>query len=384
MMRPLLVVVAALLLVVTYLLTMDEWVLRTLTQTEGNPKQLSETSNTSSCVEYCRYPFPKHHSGLPYLGDVFASHNADFVNFIAINRGSCRHEYLEADKFAAEWEHGHRFMCVFPKNIHVLSEFVHPANPHENGFIVRCKIPKQFRHLVREGQKTTPLHVNLHAMEDLERNRTGLANLKQFPSVVVTETPAIFDIPVCHPTPNRNFRANQFNLTAFTRIKSHYALSHRQQDANSTVTSPVSRLLEWIDYHRYQGFDHFIIYDNDVEQHGPIEDLLKPYIKLGLVTYRWFPLEDCWTNWGGWEGYLSAEGQLVASLAALHRMGYTTQFFAHMDVDKFFVPLGQTNRTVLDMMLQGDPSVDAFEWRPTLMAPCNGTHLQANESIIEN
>lgn len=40
---------------------------------------------------------------------------------------------------------------------------------------------------------------------------------------------------------------------------------------------------EWINFHVKQGVSHFIIYDNDSTDN--FYDVLKPYIKSGLVTY---------------------------------------------------------------------------------------------------
>jgi hypothetical protein len=85
---------------------------------------------------------------------------------------------------------------------------------------------------------------------------------------------------------------------------------------------------------------------------------------------------DCWLDYGPSKGYLVAWGQ-VASLAALHRMlSFTTQFFAHMDVDEFFVT---KECTVLDMIMttnnNHDDSIDALRWIPTHMAPRQATCL---------
>jgi hypothetical protein len=176
---------------------------------------------------------------------------------------------------------------------------------------------------------------------------------------------------------------NQFNLTAFTRIKSNYTLDHRlpKNGQKVTVVSSVSRMMEWIEYHQQQGFDHFVIYDNDPSPHGPIENLLAPLVESGLVTYRWFPMGDCWREYGD-IGRLSPSGQVAGSLAALHRMSMATKFFAHMDVDEFFVPLLSNETTVLDMVAESDSSVDAFVWKPTLMAPCSGTEVNAEQSVL--
>lgn len=396
---PALLVVALTVIGMAFLLFLDESIISTITQSttatstgtsmnklrrfRASNRTITPTIRTSSCTQYRSYPFPQHHSGLPYLGDVFSSPDGQYVNFIGVHRGECREEWLTSDAFSATPQEQHRFMCIFQKDAYVLSDFVHPAIPHRHGFIIRCKIPRQYQHLVSQGQPTTTLHVDLHAMEDLEANRTGLVAMRQYPSIDVKETPSIPDIPVCHSLMenDKQLRPNQFNMTAFTRIKSIYALSHHLPDTNATMSSQISRMEEWIDYHKTQGFDHFIIYDNDEEPHGPIEKLLQPHIESGLVSYRWFPMKDCWVDYGGWKDYLAAEGQVVASLAALHRMGFTTKYFAHMDVDEFFVPLGGCN--VLEMIEEReDSSVDAFEWRPTVMAPCNGTNVSAGGSVL--
>jgi hypothetical protein len=74
-------------------------------------------------------------------------------------------------------------------------------------------------------------------------------------------------------------------------------------------------------------------------------------------------------------------GQMTASLSALHRYGFASEFYAHMDLDEFFVPLKE-NKTVLDIVMESDPSVDALSWKPNKMAPCDGTTVDASESVL--
>jgi hypothetical protein len=172
--------------------------------------------------------------------------------------------------------------------------------------------------------------------------------------------------------------SKQHNMTAFIRMKSSYALSHRKRGAKKKV-SPLPRLMEWMDYHRQQGFDHFVIYDNDPEQHGPIETLLEPLVESGLVSYRWFPLGFCYNKHRG--NARIQYGQMVASLSALHRYGFASEWYAHMDVDEFFIPL-QEDTTVLDIVQNTDPKIDSLSWSPNRMAPCDGTNVTAEESIL--
>lgn len=65
---------------------LDESILSAASFRDSTRKEQT-TPLSSSCTEFRKYPFPKHHSGLPYLGDVFASHDASIVNFVAIHQG---------------------------------------------------------------------------------------------------------------------------------------------------------------------------------------------------------------------------------------------------------------------------------------------------------
>ncbi|MDE7451045.1 MAG: glycosyltransferase family 92 protein [Alistipes sp.] len=45
--------------------------------------------------------------------------------------------------------------------------------------------------------------------------------------------------------------------------------------------------VEWIEWHRRQGVDKFYIYDN--ESTDGTRELLEPYVRSGLVEYRYWP-----------------------------------------------------------------------------------------------
>jgi hypothetical protein len=343
---------------------------------ESIPQVKTAHAVSSSC-DYREYPWPDHHTGLPFLGDVFASHDAKWVYFIGINRGKCQKEYKTSDAFGAYDKEAHRFVCVFPDKVHVLSEFVHPQTSHNNGFLFRCSIPKQFQNLVIKPQKTTTLHVDLHSIEDMEQQKEN--GIRRYPSVEVTKTPKLNQLPICHPVDKVSV-PKQYNLTAFVLVKSSYALDHNKWGRKKEI-SALPRMLDWISYHQSQGFDQFIIYDNDKEPHGPTEKLLAPLIKSGLVTYSWFPIGLCYKDFAPGKGHRMQYGQMAASLSALHRYGYASEFFAHMDLDEFFVPL-KKNTTVVEIINQADPSVDALSWVPNRMAPCDGTIVDASESVL--
>ena len=245
-------------------------------------------------------------------------------------------------------------LSVFDEETHVLTEFIHSAggrgkiDGRGKVGIIRCRIPLKFQHLVSEPQNTTALHV------DLTRLKTGLepagvAKIRPFPSLDIRDTQKIAKIPICHAIQRVNAtisiensissNSTQHALTAFTRIKSQYGQA--AEPLRNDVKLPYDRLLpEWIRYHERQGFDHFIIADSD-EMPGQLLDLLQPYIRRGLVSYYWFPLQDCVNDYG-WTGSTSASAQQAASISVLHRYGFSTEFFAHMDIDEFSSPsMGQ-------------------------------------------
>ncbi|CAB9512246.1 Pfam:DUF23 [Seminavis robusta] len=352
---------------------------RFLAVSEEQQQPQQHDALSSSCTDYRSYPWPQDRSGLPYLADVFTTQEGDYVTFIGINRGGCLHKYKTSkqDDFAQHDSHGYRFMCMFNGNIPVISEFVAPsAKAFRYNFVFRCKVPEQVQHQVQPGQATTQLHVDLHALHDLEQPTTEQYKIQQFPSQAISDLPKIPNIPVCHPstsTTGERGTTQTYNLTAYTRLKSSYLLNHYITFKNETVSSNY-RVKEWIAYHQTQGFDHFVIYDNDEQPHGPLESLLQPYIESGLVTYRWFPLKDCISDHpDSRRGMFSPWAQAAASVAALHRMGTRTRFFASMDVDEYLVLYN--GQTVSQFMAGVDDKYDGVEFKPTIVEYCNGDEV---------
>lgn len=337
-----------------------------------------ENSATSSCTEFRAYPVPEHNSGLPYLADVFATRDRKELLFIGLNRGICSSEFLKQDG----WMKGeYRFMCVFPGNTMVISEYVAPTGDiYQNNFMFKCAIPEEFQHLVVPGQANTNLHVDLHALYNPEGKKKGMKKIPWFPSQKVTDTPRISQIPVCHA--GYADLDKQYQLAAYTRVQSTYT-TQKDKHGNTFQRSTVHRIEEWIDWHVEQGFDHFIIYDNDPTPHGPIEKLTKPFVESGLVTYRWFPLKDCAVLAGKYEGRIKRFGQAAGGLSSMHRLGPTSaRYFAHMDVDEFFV-VYKNGVTVLDYVkanLSPESKVDVLQWMPTVLEHCDGTVVESESA----
>lgn len=81
-------------------------------------------------------------------------------------------------------------------------------------------------------------------------------------------------------------------------------------------------ILEWIEYHRIVGVQHFYIYDN--ESTDGLEEKLKPYVEEGLVTYIYFP--------GKYK-------QFDAYNHAIEHFKYETRWLAVVDGDEYIVPM---------------------------------------------
>lgn len=337
----------------------------------------ADAAPASSCTEYRSYPVPEHHSGLPYLADVFATRDREYLFFIGLNRGVCSEEFKEQDA----WMEGeNRFMCMFPDKTAVISEFVAPTGGiYKNNFMFRCKIPEEFKHLIVPGAESTNLHVDLHALHEPEAPKKGMNKVRWFPSQKITDTPKIAQIPVCHA--GYADVEKKYELAAYTRVQSTYK-TQLDKNGRSFERSTIHRIEEWLDYHVDQGFDHFIIYDNDPKPHGPIEGLTRPYVESGLVTYRWFPLKDCKTLKGKHEGWIRRFGQAAGGLAAMHRLGQDgATYFAHMDVDEFFVVYDE-DTTVLELtkqLLTPENKTDVLYFMSIVMDHCDGVTVQSEE-----
>lgn len=79
---------------------------------------------------------------------------------------------------------------------------------------------------------------------------------------------------------------------------------------------------EWIEWHINHGVDKFYIYDN--ESTDNTKDILAPYIKSGIVDYKY------------WPGYRK---QLAAYDDCLEKNRFTSRWIAFIDLDEFIVPI---------------------------------------------
>ena len=88
------------------------------------------------------------------------------------------------------------------------------------------------------------------------------------------------------------------------------------------------RLLEWVEYHRLVGVEHFYVYDNSVHVSANVSTttathrLLQPYIEAGVVTYVPWPVQYlCFKFWNM---------QFAQQVSCMRRFGDETEWMAHL------------------------------------------------------
>jgi hypothetical protein len=94
-------------------------------------------------------------------------------------------------------------------------------------------------------------------------------------------------------------------------------------------------LKEWIEFHKIQGFEHFYLYNNNSTDN--YQSVLRPYIRLGLVTLVEWPMSYHEGNTSEWN-----KVQCQAYMHCVKQYGEKNAWIAFLDTDEFlFCPSGK-------------------------------------------
>jgi hypothetical protein len=108
-------------------------------------------------------------------------------------------------------------------------------------------------------------------------------------------------------------------------------------------------LVEWIEFHKLMGVDHFILYDNGLEKSSQL--LLKPYIEKNIVTHIPFPdimgLRD-----GTHADTLSIQQMAYADF--IKRFSHHFKYILQLDIDEFLFP--KSHNSIPDILAEYDDS----------------------------
>ena len=99
--------------------------------------------------------------------------------------------------------------------------------------------------------------------------------------------------------------------------------------------------VEWIEWHRRQGVEKFYIYDN--ESTDGTKELLEPFVRSGLVEYRYWP---------------GRQRQLPAYDDCLERHRLSARWIAFIDLDEFIVPVKDGSIPEFLRRFEGVPVVE--------------------------
>ena len=109
-------------------------------------------------------------------------------------------------------------------------------------------------------------------------------------------------------------------------------------------------LVEWIEFHRLMGVDHFYLYDNATDQHcaAATRRILAPYLGAHLVTY--VPWPDIPSLRQRWDSYDVLSLQQLAYGHCIQRFRKHVQWFIKIDVDEFVFPVQERFSRVCDVL----------------------------------
>ena len=228
---------------------------------------------------------------------------------------------------------GKKFICRFydRSNNHIFDTTSLVVKGHDAfsilaTFHIRCPIPASFRDTQDNWSHMRLQHTSLlpEFTENVTMDTTGDFPLCRIPRYQATKkkwgrknNKKLFDLSIC---------------TATSRSDRHH-------------------LVEWIEYHRLIGVQHFFIYNTALYDEGLLPLALQDFIAEGRVTVVPWPYRNCVRSGmssGRWFGWRESSDQnlswfqpptAIAQTAALDscylRFKHTSKYMAHVDDDEF-------------------------------------------------
>lgn len=120
-------------------------------------------------------------------------------------------------------------------------------------------------------------------------------------------------------------------------------------------------LVEWLEFHLLVGVEHFFLYDN--ESVDDTYKILEPYIKKGIVTYRYVKGKQL---------------QFPVYRDAIYRYKDTVKWMALIDLDEFLFPVQK--KSLVDFMKDYEqyPAVAVN----SIQYDCNGVEVRPEKSLL--
>lgn len=121
-------------------------------------------------------------------------------------------------------------------------------------------------------------------------------------------------------------------------------------------------LREWLDWHISQGVEKFYFYDNGSTD--GTKEILDPYIRDGIVEYKYFP---------------GQKKQIAAYDDCIERHRFSTRWLAFIDIDEFIVPVKDNTTKDFLKRFEDFPAVE-INW---LIYGSNGLIEKSNLPVMQ-
>lgn len=133
-------------------------------------------------------------------------------------------------------------------------------------------------------------------------------------------------------------------------------------------------LVEWIEFHRMMGVEHFVLYDNGL--HDQSKEILKSYIKSGIVTHIVFP-DVPNTKHGVDANELSI--QQLAYGDCIKRFRHHFHYLLRIDIDEFIFPV--KHNTIVEVLNEYEPNtIKGIEINSTDFG--NNNHVKKPKGLV--
>lgn len=262
----------------------------------------------------------------PVIHSVFSDPVSQTVVFIGVR---LYEDNFDKDPYACVFQNGHRTLS--DPVVHDYKSF---------GYIVQylviiiCPIPKE--------------------LQNLPNTTVDLIRMK---NEFMWFSYAVEHITVC-PTGVPSYR--HYNLAMCTMVK-----------------NPDSNIVDWIEYHVYQGVDLILLYDNAPQNESNLIDTVQKYIDRGYVQILPWSHEPSILK-----TYL--EVQIAHENDCIWRLKHSVKWIIKIDVDEFLQPMGNNRLKVKDILKTYDKTkVSALHVQNWFFGRPKGTNLSPHDSIFE-
>lgn len=349
---------------------------------------------------------PEQH--LPWIWDAVYDGNKGYVELTTLSHLPCKFDRSTWMRLLREFpSYSHQLAYGKESNILVPSDEISIA---EESFLlgkyVTCEYFKdkkiQFRnssYLIRGRKIHGPLGslqvrcpLDVHQYSKIDSIRLVLGEREQYTQQIYGNATSI--VPINCNTPIYDENQKKYGISICT----------------ATGRFDQKKTIEWIEYHRLIGIDHFYIYDTSPSNYEEIIHSLSDYIKESIVTIVSWPYLNCvrhmgtgrWTMVFDNYTYMRydfkapyAIAQSAALASCYSRFKHSSKYMMHIDDDEFIV-LNSTafnnNEhsnlfSIAEDVFYTFPNSSALEFLPVNYYPCHNTrdgYQLGRNNVFEN